>query len=91
MIQSATATRRATDVSWPAGWSTFLKTLARLNVPLSAFPNAEVRRTISQYKGDTGDPSVETNGLHKKRSLSDQSLFTTHKKSRQSRSGWIDF
>lgn len=91
LIKSATATRRATDVSWPAGWSTFLKTLARLNVPLSAFPNAEVRRTISQYKGDTGDPSVETNGLHKKRSLSDQSLFTTHKKSRQSRSGWIDF
>lgn len=50
LVKSVTAAHNVSDISRPLGWNTFLKTMARLNVPLSAIPNTMIRRAIAEYK-----------------------------------------
>ena len=82
LVKSVTAAHNVSDVSRPIGWSVFLKTMAGLNIPLSAIPNTMVHRAIIQYKAvdDTFD---------------DESLMSrssTQKRKRlgsQHRSSWV--
>lgn len=50
LIKNVTAPYNVSEYSRPVGWSLFLKTLAGLNIPLSAIPNTQVRRAILDLK-----------------------------------------
>lgn len=56
LLKSVTTHNNVLDSSRPTGWNVFLKTLANLNVPLSAIPNTSVHRAIAAFK--TGVPVV---------------------------------
>lgn len=82
LIKSVTATHNVLDDSRPVGWNAFLKTMARLNIPLSAIPNTLVRRAITEYKviDDTFDNEsfMSRDASHKRKRLS---LGRTHRSS----------
>jgi len=50
LVRGVTATHNVLDSSRPTGWAVFLKTLAGLNVPLSAIPNPAVRKLVAKNK-----------------------------------------
>ena len=58
LVKSVTAPHNISDISRPVGWDVFLKTLARLNIPLMAIPNKQVRGDIAGYKSSGEKPSV---------------------------------
>lgn len=70
LVKSVTASHNVLDHSRPTGWKVFLKTLANLNVLLSAIPNTQVRNAIAKNKMFVDDnlgtftPSVTTQSLH---------------------------
>ena len=50
LLKSVTTPNNVSDLSRPAGWNVFLKTLALLNIPLSVIPNTTVRRAVTGFK-----------------------------------------
>ena len=81
LVKSVTAAHNVSDVSIPIGWNVFLKTMACLNIPLSAMPNTMVHRAITEYKAidDTFDDEslMSRSSTQKRKRLGSQHRSST--------------
>lgn len=96
LVKSVTASHNVLDGSRPHGWNVFLKSLASLNMPLSAIPNTQVRQAIAEYKGvgeSSRDGTPQT--TKKRRTLylteTPRSRSLTPLRTSLGASSWIDF
>lgn len=99
LVRGVTATHNVLDSSRPKGWAVFLKTLADLNVPLSAIPNPVVRQIVAKNKmNDPNNFSTDEDTAHTshKRSVDEYDTpFKTPKtskgRSRRPVKPWVTF
>lgn len=79
LVKSVTSSYNVLDESRPIGWKIFLKTLADLNIPLSAIPNTQVRRSIAEYKGGDAvyDGGFNVSGSFKTKTRTSRSIDST--------------